>query len=252
MSSPEFRRVDARDFRLGPGNLVRAGNVLVSHSELSNDKTTQIGISNAIDALEEGGLLILDAHRTDLDIVFSAARLTQEFELSTFIVPVSKSQYDSKKYGGKLKKIAETVIGSELYPVVRAEESGKTNREDLHLEDITPEEKNRLNRRYFIRAGQVIKSPHCAAIVAPYGSRHTYRQEVRKGVINLIRRGSPVIFTMSERVPKKKILGIVKRFPYHRLYVSKVISFSRDSSDKYINTFVDAQFGDLERRAVIR
>ena len=246
MASVEVRGVNPRQFHVG---FLRTGDALMNHSKLSPDSETKMGVKRAAEALENGSLLILDAHRTWMDIAFSAARLSHELPIDKYLIPYTAYLENRMTYSKLLKQIKRQVQNVEMIPVIREEdqigydgELGVTPRGV----GFTKEETAVLNRRYLKRALELIKEniPGIAIVVAPYGSRRTYRIWFRDGVLGLVKKGVPILVTLSAREPGANL--------DHTTFVSgELFRFDRNHSDDDINAVVDAQFEDLERKAGI-
>ncbi|MFH1827000.1 MAG: hypothetical protein ABH812_01025 [bacterium] len=248
MPTLEFRPVDVREFHIGPFDLFPVGRLLLSYSSVSKTEKTEFGIKSAREILEEEGLIVLDAHRTDIDIVFTGAQLTQKLNLKRFVAPAARYLYDHPRYGPKLKQIEKTMHGVEFFPVVRGEERGSTDRE-LPSKVVDAKEAQRLNNEYFEKARGILSFPHQAVAIAPYGSRYTYKVKVRGGVRELLKEGYPAIVTLSQK-QSRKLAGIIPRIPHHTLFVfPNVLRFSEDSSDEYISNVVNNVFQELEQMA---
>lgn len=247
MVHQEVGRVDPRQFHVG---FLRAGDTLMDRSSLSRDEESQKGIRQAREVLSDRGLLILDAHRTWMDIGFSAARLTEELSIENYVIPYAAYLRNRKFYRSLILNIGNQVDGVEMMPVIREEDKMSSS----GLLGIRPrgikfskEQEISLNRKFFKRSLELINDnkPRTAIFLAPYASRKTYRGEVRTGVLGLLRKEISVLTTLSARDSAFKL--------DHTTFVSgELLRFDRNHSDDHINAVVDAQFEDLERRATIR
>lgn len=237
MSHLESRRVDPRQFHIGP---LRTGDTLMDRSSLSRDEESQKGIRQAREVLSDSGLLILDAHRTWIDIVLSASRLTEELPIKRLIVAIAGKFRGGGFQSSMLKRINQQVDGAELMFVIREKDKRKHKGNNRSL-----------NMRFLRASLDVLdrNNPNEAVLIAPYGGRTEYMNDVKEGAFFLLKRGYPTLFTLSSRSQYDNPLHVVKR---HTLFVSpNVMSFDGQELQN-INPIIRGQFADLERRAVIR
>lgn len=244
--SPEAGRVDPRQLHVG---FLRAGDALMDRSKLSPDYETRNGIEQALDVLESGPILIFDAHRTWMDIGFSAARLTGELPIKKYVIPYAAYLRDRRFYRPLVLNIGHQVDGVEMMPVVREEDQiGYDGEFAVRPRGVafTKEETSVLNRAYMKEALDLIKEnqPMTAIFLAPYASRRTYRKWFRVGVLGLVKKGLPVLATLSKKDSAFKL--------DHTTFVSgELLKFDKNSLNANIIERFDEQFRELERRASI-
>lgn len=253
MAHPEARSVDPRQFHVG---FLRAGDTLMDHSRISTESETQRGLKSATEILEKGTLMVFDAHRTWMDIGFSAARLTEELPIQRYLIPFAAYLKDRRVYGSLLSHIKAQVKGVELMPVVREEDridyEGNLGVRPRGV-GFTKKQVYALNIPFLKRAKELIEEdkPRSAILLAPYGSRRTYRKWFRDGALGLARKGVPILVTLSARERVVRLDNAGANLDHTTFVSPEILRFDRNNSDKYIDKMVDAQFAELERRAGI-
>lgn len=246
MVYPEARGVNPRQLHVG---FLRAGDTLMNHSKLSPDHETKNGIEQASGVLERGALLIFDAHRTWMDIGFSAARLTEELPIERYVIPYAAYLRDRRFYRPLVLNIGHQVDGVEMMPVVREEDQlgydGKLGVRPRGVE-FTKEETSVLNIAYMREALGLIKKnqPKTAIFLAPYGSRRTYRKWLREGVVGLVKKELPVLVTLSKKDSAFK-------FDHTTFASRELFKFDGNISDADIIARIGEQFRELESRVAI-
>ena len=198
----------------------------------------KIGIKNANEILETEDLLIFDAHRFKTDVLAAGAVTSQVINASTLIVPAAIYLYE-KQFSRKLIEEVGKLEGVEICWVGRKQDMEKGGRRDIKKK-ISREKARSLATEFFKKIDQIRGKPHCAAFIAPYGSRELYRTEVKQGVRRALRNGSPAICTYAVWNRHEKI--------YYVMFSSNVLRFSPDASDKEIDKAVDIEYELLEQR----
>ena len=195
-SEMEHTRVDFRGLRYGA---IRLGNFLNSHIEVSADAATQQGIRTARTALEDGGLIVLDAHRKFGDIIATGIELSKHIDITTFVAAVSA--YDFQHWFVRRRFFRElgNIPGVELYPVFRDDDKNDPKRrryyEKTHKNNISDVANI---RRYFRRSIETVNSPHHVLLVAAYnGVGRMEKKGLSKGAALLLKHGSPALCTLT-------------------------------------------------------
>lgn len=243
-----------RDARVNPLRFhaygIPVGAIGAGLSRMSEDEATHLGIAKTREILKKEGLVFLDAHGSETDIVTSAIKLSRILPLKTFIAPVAASHMQRKVVGHLVSQINK-VPGVEIYKVFRSEEARRalTTRNGQGLADyrtafgLTRQEVKEANARYERRIVEAVSLPHHAVMIAPYGTRkHKEDDLIRGDVAKLLQTECAAICTYSE---------FKKGYPTYRLHTSwRILRFGQESSREAITRVISQEFRALREKTI--
>lgn len=234
------RRVDAR--REFKAYLVPLGRIIHTASRLGQDEETQSGIKQAENVLHNEGLVLLDFHKSLVDIVVTSAIATEHLPIESFKGPVAASYFVKRFFGHIIERINE-VPGVEGIPVIRKKdrEDPKTMIKIMKKLGITPEDVNNKNFDYLERVRETVKHPYHAAMVAPFGTRDKEAvHDIKWGVAELLRTGCAALCTYTATTKHPK--------PFKVLFAPEIMRFNPDTSTKKMSDIISTQFKSLKSR----
>lgn len=208
----------------------------LAHSNNSNSQTVET-IENLS---QKEAILVLDAHRSRVDIFASAMAVFNNVGFKKILMPVAGSGYYipiiHRGYAS-LNKLPEF----EFRPVFRREDmrlffsrlSWKVFKRGLSEADIKA-----INRAYVARSLEVIQSPDHLIVVAPFGDTASYGSELRKGVEILMKTGCPVVCARSKFSWKDM------RF---EVFLSDILRFGESDSELLMRNKVLEEYAILEQ-----
>jgi len=150
--------------------------------------------------ISQSGFLILDKHNWIADIMFTMATLTKNLDIKKMIMPTAA--YDmhmpiSKDLFSDLNK-----NGFQILPIFRKMERESIKKNDwrakYYPKTPTDEQMNQANAFFITESKKTLSTPKECVIVDPFGGPAFYGQKIKRGVMELISVGSPIIFTLSK------------------------------------------------------
>lgn len=190
---PVKDRVNIQELRYGS---FPVGEWLVSRTLVSEDADSQQGLAQAREALTKRGLLVLDAHVANFDIVATAVGLSQAIALQALVAPASA--YDLKRNvisRGFLSRL-NALPHMELYPIYRDEDLKHRGRRKEYLRAVRENRLKRAQVTYLRRAVEALEQPGSAVLVAAYNGANRVGKDLAPGVERLLRR-SPALLSYS-------------------------------------------------------
>jgi hypothetical protein len=191
----ENTRVDFRKLRYGT---VRLGNFLHTHIEASPDDATREGLNAARAALEEGGLVVLDAHLKFGDIIATGIEITKQIDIQSCVAAVSAYDYQHPLFRRRFFSELGLIPGVELFPIYRTDDERYSKRKIMYQRAVAQDSMSEAVLRYYRRTLQAIKTPHEIVLVAAYNGVGRMGNELASGVAKLLERGTPSICSLAK------------------------------------------------------
>jgi hypothetical protein len=174
---------------------------LMFRSELSDDPITRNAVNEFAPATSNRGGLVMDAHPGLLDLFASLIAISHFAQAKAVCVPLAASFY----YHPFLFKFLFHPLDKylKLHPVFRKEEKNYTSRYFYNFSGFSMQEMEKNNRDYLSLASKTLKTKNSLVMLAPYGGRSIHEEWIRSGVLNLIKKNTPIIFTVAKFSLKK-------------------------------------------------
>lgn len=206
------------------------------HSNNSNSQTIE-----AIRTFsKKEAILVLDAHRSRVDIFASAMVVFNNIKFRKILMPVACSGYYLPIIHRGYESLNK-LSNFEFHPVFRREDqcrffsklSWKIFGRGLSSANIKSK-----NRSYVERSLVVAQSKGHLIVVAPFGDTSSYGIELRKGVELLMRSGCPVICA------RAKFSWKDMRF---EVFLSDILRFNENDAEADMRKKVLEVYADLDR-----
>ncbi len=152
-------------------------------------------------------LLVLDAHRSPLDILMTAAWVRRIHNPNHLIMPVAGYALYVPLMRSVIKYF-QTKYNLELYPVYRQVESHPVNLL-MHLlvafypSSLSTELRDQANRVYVERSLTDLREGNSVIVVSPYGSPILYGGKIKYGVRKMLELNPHTLITRSRFHPLK-------------------------------------------------
>lgn len=234
----EYTRVDFRTLRYGT---VRLGNFLHTHIEASSDGATREGLNAARTALEEGGLVILDAHLKFGDIIATGIEITKHIDIQSCVAAVSAYDYQHPLFRKRFFSELGLIPGVELFPIYRTDDERYSKRKIMYQRAVAENTMSEAVLRYYRRTLQAIKTPHEIVLVAAYNGVGRMGSGLASGVAKLLERGTPALCSLAKWSWRER---------KYRVYLADtLLSFSPRANTSDMQHLMYAQHRKLFARA---
>jgi len=174
---------------------------LMLRSELSDDPITSSAVSKFAQATTGSGGLVIDAHPGFLDLFASLIAIAHFTNTKAVCVPLAASFYYHPILFRFLFQPLDKYL--KLHPVFRQEEKNYTARYFYNFSGLSKQEMEKKNRDYLSSATRTLQKKNSLVVLSPYGGQAITKEWIRSGVLQLINKNTPIIFTVAKFDIKK-------------------------------------------------
>ncbi len=187
--NPHDLKLPLRGMEIPLGRWFLAITHLHGHDPLANQPIIHPGVSKAQEALQQSGVLFLDAHVTRAGIVATGVQLTGSLDVTGAKAPVTMRHANNPVINS-----LNEVPGVEIIPVVRSKDKSRT---------MGDEERKATNLEYKEKTLAALETPGHMVVIAPFGVLFEKRdkgREIMRGVNDVLDAFTGSVFcTLSER-----------------------------------------------------
>lgn len=173
-------------------------NIFRIGSRWSDDENTMAGINSVSAALDEGLVILLDAHFVfdGIAMPVTCAKILESFgpRIRHIVLPLSIKTLNDPRLNGLYTNIG-SIKGIDIFAVYR--EGVTADEKGMFPHGMTEVQRRDENDKYVNAAVKMKNAPGSIVAIAAHGGKNKPKGYVPRGVLEVLRTGRPAFCTMS-------------------------------------------------------